>query len=182
MNSNTHQAFLEQYKEIHEPFVRYCSSRAYGILSTEDLVQEAVLAALKGFDQLTEPRKLLSYMIGTVNNLLRNRRRRAHRQGEWDEQLLQKLESQTPDPDIALDIHYLLKAMDQLADRQKEALLLFEISGFSIREISELQYSSETATKTRIHRARQRLKELMGERRPKTSLSSAMASFRAILL
>ncbi|MEM9919766.1 MAG: sigma-70 family RNA polymerase sigma factor, partial [Bacteroidota bacterium] len=139
MDSTTNKAFLAQYRDIHEPFVRYCSSRAYGITETEDLVQEAVLATLKGFSRLKDSQKLLSYMIGVVNNILRNKRRKARFQGAWDEKVLQKLESQTPSPEIALDIHYLLKAMDRLPEKQKEAILLFEVSGFSIREISELQ-------------------------------------------
>ncbi|MEM9921850.1 MAG: sigma factor-like helix-turn-helix DNA-binding protein, partial [Bacteroidota bacterium] len=89
---------------------------------------------------------------------------------------------QTPSPEIALDIHYLLKAMDRLPEKQKEAILLFEVSGFSIREISELQESTESATKTRLSRARKELRRRMSEKRPASQLSETMASFVSILL
>ena len=139
MEKNINKEFLKWYQPIHDRFVRYCSSRAYGLMDTEDLVQEAVLAALQGFGRIRDKEKLLGFMIGVVNNIIRNRKRRLKFWADWDEKSLEKLESQTQSPEIALDIHYLIKALDQLPEKQKEAILLFEISGFSIKEISEIK-------------------------------------------
>ena len=182
MKNDSHQAFLEKYKEIHEPFVRYCRSKAFGILETEDLVQEAILATLKSFDNIRDKNRLLSYLIGIVNNLVRNKKRQAKHQGTWNDYLLEQLESKAPSPEIALDIHYLLQAIEKLPSKQQEALLLFEVSGFSIREIGELQESSESATKTRISRARQILRKQLSDQPKKTSFSATMAAYASILL
>lgn len=38
----THDEFLALYKPVHERFVRYCSSHAYGIMETQDLVGHPV--------------------------------------------------------------------------------------------------------------------------------------------
>lgn len=177
MQTTVKNDFLKWYQPIHESFVRYCSSRAYGIVETEDLVQEAVLAALQGFNRLQEKDKLLGFMIGVVNNILRNKHRRKKFKAEWDEKVLEKLESQAPSPEIALDIHYLLKALDQLPEKQKDAILLFEVSGFSMLEISELQQSSLAATKTRISRGRQTLKKLLSEDGGRLPLSKRLAIY-----
>lgn len=177
MQQTIQRDFLNWYQPVHEPFVRYCSSRAYGIMEAEDLVQEAVLAALQGFERLKQKEKLLSFMIGVVNNILRNKRRRMKFKAEWDEKVLEKLESQSPSPDIALDIHYLLKALEQLPPKQKEAVLLFEVSGFTMKEISEIQQSSLPATKTRISRGRQALKKLLSEDGGKLPLSKRLAIY-----
>lgn len=182
MKNNPHQAFLDSYQLIHEPFVRYCSSKAYGIMEAEDLVQEAVLAGLKNFHTIKDKQKLLSYLIGVVNNIVRNKKRRTKFRGAWDDHLLEKLESQTNSPEVAMDIHILLKTLDQLPIKQKEAITLFEISGFSIREISELQESSEAATKTRLSRARQALRKRLTDQPKKASLSSTLAAYASIIL
>lgn len=181
MKNDPHQEFLTKYQLIHEPFVRYCSSKAFGIMETEDLVQEAILATLKKFDTIRDKDKLLSYLIGVVHNILRNRRRQAKHRGAWNDYLLEQLESKAPSPEVALDIHFLLKEMALLPKQQQEAVLLFEVSGFSIREISAIQESSESATKTRLSRARKTLRERLSDQPKKTSLSASLAAYASIL-
>jgi len=179
---NNNQAFLHLYEPVHDQFVRYCSSQAYGILETQDLVQEAVLITLGAFDRIQNQQKLLSFMIGVVNNIVKNKRRRRKFQAEWDETVLAKLESQLQDPDVALDIQYLLKALQELPEKQREAIMLFEISGFSIREISDIQASSVSATKTRLSRARKQLRTLLSEESGRLPISKRLAIYASIIL
>ena len=181
MKKETQTAFLDSYEPLHERFVRYCSSRAFGLLESEDLVQEAVLIALRNFEKIHDREKLLGYLIGTVNNLLRQARRQQKFQADFDEAVLEKIQSRSPDPEVALDIHFLLKAVDQLPEKQKEALLLFEVSGFSIREIGEIQGDSEGAVKTRLSRTRQHLRKLLSEDKRPTPMATRFAMFSAIL-
>ncbi len=61
--------------------MRYCSSRAFGLMAVEDLVQEAVLVTLGAFDGVRNKDKLLSYMIGIVNNIIKRKRIRSHKFG-----------------------------------------------------------------------------------------------------
>ena len=181
MQNTSHQEFLKRYQPVHEPFVRYCSSRAFGVMAAEDLVQEAVLVALQGFEKIKDKEKLLSFLIGTVNNILRNRRRKERRQVVWEEQLMEKIESQGLSPEIALDVQLLLRSMQDLPAKQEEAVLLFEVSGFSIREIAEVQHCSEGAVKTRLSRGRKALKEKFVEQ-PEGSLQAALAAFVALVM
>lgn len=181
MKANTNNEFLAWYEPIHGAFIRYCSTVSYGIVETEDLAQEAILATLQQFSKVEDKSKLLGYMIGIVRNLVRNQRRRMKFRGSWEDNLLEKLESTAPSPEVALDIHFLLKKLDELPNQQKEAILLFEVSGFSMKEISELQNSSVSATKTRISRGRKLLKTMLTEDTSKTSLSQRLAVFSTIL-
>ena len=166
MNQQTHQEFLQLYRPFHERFTRYCSSNAYGLMEAEDLVQETILATLQKFPGIKDKSKLFAYMIGVANNIVKNVLRRQKFKGAFDENLMKKIEAKTGSPEVAMDIHYLYKALNQLPLKDKEAIILFEINGFSIREVSELQQSNEGATKTRLSRARQKLKELLSEERP----------------
>jgi RNA polymerase sigma-70 factor (ECF subfamily) len=58
-------------------------------------------------------------------------------------------------------VHFLHVALAQLVDEQREAIILFEISGFSIKEIVEIQASSESAVKQRLKRGREKLVEIL---------------------
>ncbi len=173
--------FLKQYQPFHEPFTRYCSSRTFGWMETEDLVQEAVLAALENYEKLENKEKLPAYLLGIANNLVKNKKRRLKFRGNWDNVMIAKLESQTQSPELATDICFLQKAIEQLPEKQREALILFEISGFSIREISQIQQSTEGATKTRLSRARQGLKYLLSESGKPVSLSKRLAIYASLL-
>jgi len=181
MKSNTNEAFLNWYEPIHSRFIRYCSTVSYGILETEDLAQEAIMATLQNYERIIDKSKLLNYMIGIVRNVIKNQKRRKKFQAHWEDDLLNQLESVTQNAEVALDIHFLLKAMDELPAKQKEAILLFEVSGFSMKEISKIQDSSLSATKTRVSRGRKLLKEQLSEDTSNTSLTNRLAAFASIL-
>ncbi len=182
VNSPAKSAFLSWYHPYHERLVRYCSSRAFGVMDTEDLVQEAVLATLANWEKIKDKSKLLSYMFGVVNNLVRNHRRRLPFKGQWDELRLEALESKLGDADTALDVDILLKTVEQLPNNQAEALRLFEWSGFSIKEIAALQQVSEGAVKTRLSRARSSLREMLAEDGRRLSIGERLQIYASILL
>ncbi len=183
MTSNqNHTLFLTRYKAIHASFVRYCSSHAYGILDTADLVNDTIVITLEQFDQIKDKNKLLSFMIGVANNLIRNVHRRQKFKGTLHELDLKKIEDRSLDAETKMDIHLLYQAMNKLPIKQKEALILFEISGFKMKEISEIQKSSLSATKTRISRARQQLKVLLLDDKPSYKFSPKYHWVSSILL
>jgi RNA polymerase sigma-70 factor (ECF subfamily) len=83
------------------------------------------------------------------------------------------------DPGLAYDIHLLYEAMEQLGEKERECLVLFEISGFSVREVAEIQNDSETAVKSRLSRGRQKLKAIL-EDEPTVKTNSATRSSAAL--
>lgn len=163
MAENPHDEFLELYRPIHTQFARYCSNLAYGLMDADDLVQETVLITLQRFHTVREKQKLLGYMIAVSNNIVRNHLRRKKFSGEYNEKSLRRLESGLVSPETALDIHHLHLALQQLPARDRESILLFEINGFSIEEIAVIQESTAGATKTRLSRAREKLRQLLDD-------------------
>ncbi len=59
------------------------------------------------------------------------------------------------------EVYLLHKALSLLPEDQRECIILFEISGFSIKEIVEIQGVSESAVKQRLKRARAKLIEIL---------------------
>ncbi|HOY94441.1 MAG TPA: sigma-70 family RNA polymerase sigma factor [Catalimonadaceae bacterium] len=181
MPDNSHQEFLQFYKPVHSRFVKFCSSMAYGRMETQDLVQETVLVVMQKWDRIQKKESLLAFMVGTAGRILQNQGRKSRRETGLDteKESLRKLEAQTQDPALAFDIHLLYEALNQLGEKERECLILFEISGFSVREVAEIQNESDTAIKSRLSRGRQKLKALL-EDEPIVSTNSATRSSAAL--
>lgn len=180
MVDKKHQDFLEAYKSCHEPFIRYCTAIAYGKMDVEDLVQDVLLSAYQHFDKVKDKDQFLHYLIRAAKNRSISRWRKTKYKTELLEKHAERLTAQEVSPETLLDIELLYKTMDKLPIKQKEALILFEISGFSMKEIAILQGSNEGAIKTKISRGRKRLKELFNGY--ENSVSSIIGTLKSISL
>lgn len=180
--SHNYDAFMERYEVFHENFLRYCRMKSFALISTEDLMQEAILSTLNALERVKDYDLLLPYMIQVVNNIVNNHSRRKKFSASWDDDLLQSIEAKVEDPEVALDIQYLYQCIDQLPEKEKTALTLFEISGFSIQEISLIQESTLGATKTRISRARTKLKKIVRSEKPSFSLKNQLVVLTSLFI
>ncbi len=155
--------FMKMYSNCHERFVRYCSALAFGKMDTEDLVQDVLLSAFQHFEHIKDKDKLLHYLIRAARNRSVSLWRKRQRECASVEIYTQKLLDGGIAPDVAIDIERMYLALSQLPDHQRHAIILFEISGFSVNEIAELQNSTQGAIKTKISRGRKRLATLLAD-------------------
>lgn len=171
--------FMKLYEPVHNSFVRFCAAKAYGVLETEDLVNETILNAFANFEKLKEKKAFLSYLFSIacniVNNVLR-KKKIVNYTNEFDCQIEDKAQ---PTYETKSDIELLYRALNKLPDAQKEALILFEISGFSINEISEIQKTSISAVKQRLKRGREKLSEILC--RPKISSENILKKSQILM-
>ena len=68
------------------------------------------------------------------------------------------------DYDTSTEAFVLRRAVEELPEEYREPLLLQVIHGYSCQEISKQLGISEGATTTRVFRARQKLRDTLGER------------------
>ena len=127
-----------------------------------DLVAETLLRAYESFGRLKSPEAFLSYLFSIASREAGRRRRRARWFGSYDQQAAESIEWGGTPPDIGPDLELLHRALAKLPHQQREAVVLFEISGFSLREIQEIQGGTLSGVKVRIHRGRKRLARLLG--------------------
>lgn len=153
--------FMHAYQSCHTRFVRYCTALSFGKMDTEDLVQDILLSAYQHFERIEQKDQLIHYLIRAARNRSISRWRRSAFQADLLTEHTEKLKAQGLSPEVSLDIQLLYRKLDQLPGKQREALMLFEISGFSMKEIAEVQQRTEGAVKTNISRGRKRLRELM---------------------
>ncbi len=164
MKEHKQQAFLNLYESCHDDFARYCSALTFGKMDVEDLMQEVLLSAYKHFDQIERKEQLLHYLIRAARNRAISFWRRAKFRPEMLAPQHESISSTTTTPETQLDVQILYKAMDKLPEKQRDALILFEVNGFSMKEIASMQQTSEGAVKTKISRGRKKLRQMMAER------------------
>jgi RNA polymerase sigma-70 factor (ECF subfamily) len=154
-------AFLELYEPIHDRFERFCRARVYGDMDFKDLMNDTLLKAYQKFDELRSKEAFLSFLFSiSVRILANNKRKRKEDSDQFEKQeaLVFDLSAST---DTSTDVYFLHQALAQLSDDQRESIILFEISGFSIKEIAKIQETSESNVKQRLRRGRIRLKEIL---------------------
>jgi RNA polymerase sigma-70 factor (ECF subfamily) len=154
---DTQEEFLDLYKSIHESFARFCHARAYGLMDPEDLISESVLKALESFNQLRNKEAFLSFMFSIAKNIVNGKHRRQKFKGTYNEAHAHMIPDEGIDVEMKYDVAVLYEALNKLSKKEKEAIVLFEISGFSIKEVADIQNSGESAVKQRLKRGRENL-------------------------
>lgn len=181
--ANGRDAFMEWYTPLHGRFLRYCDSRTLGLETAEDLVQDAILSALENWNKIRDKDRLLAYMVGVINHRMKNRLRseRVRRRylAERERIVADRLDE---NPEATVDLQFLLRGLDELPTKQREALELTSIAGFSVREAAAIQGCKEGTLKTRVSRARAQLRTLFAEEGKHMSVAQRLRIYTSILL
>jgi len=150
--------FLRLYEPVHDRFEKYCRASAYGGYPYEDLMNDCLLKAYDKFESLKDHEAFLSFLIGISRRLLANASRKKK----------PELMNEVPNvPDMeksetSSKVEFLHWCLSQLPEPQKEVLVLYEIVGLPIKEISGSLKITESNVKKRLSRGRKRLKEIVG--------------------
>lgn len=143
------ERFLHLYQPVHAQFERFCRARAFGDMPFQDLINESLLIAFKNFEKIKNEKAFLSYLIGIAIKVLSNAKRKSKPLSGVDELIFKA----HPDPKNAIELKFEIEilhtALAQLPPLQREALILFEITGYSIKEIMKIQNCGTSAVKQR---------------------------------
>jgi len=148
--------FEQLLKANYNDAVRFSRSLAGSKANGDDLLQEALIRAWKGFPRLKDAASFKSWLLKIISNTHRSMCRRW-----WIKHIVGL--------DAALDIPhptalpYEEKELVRLAMRgvpraQREALILFEVLGMKVAEVAAHQKVSQSAVKSRLARGRAKLK------------------------
>jgi RNA polymerase sigma-70 factor, ECF subfamily len=148
---------------------RLCGSRAEG----DDLFHEAVLRAFDRLDDLRDVERFRPWFYAVMLSVHRAR----HRRSFWRRFLPFSEEMEPIDAGQQGRIEgadRMARALATLSPEAREAIVLFELDGFSIEEIAELQRQSPSAVKSRLARGRASLR--LHYERSERRLASPMES------
>ena len=168
MSNDKQITFMEAYQKCHEPFVRYCSALAYGKMDAEDLVQDVLLSAYQRFERIEKKDELLHYLVRAARYRAISVWRVRRRSTAIVEKQVERLKARGATSEVLTDVKIVYDAMQRLPAAQRDALVLFEVSGLSMAEIAVIQNCAEGSVKTRVSRGRAKVRALL-EGRVKTS-------------
>lgn len=158
---------------------RYCARMTGSAVDGEDVVQEAMLKAFTAWEAagpLDNPEGWLFRVAhNTALDFLRRRRRIPLMQTE--EELAMIAAPDQPDPDIAT---VTLRTFLRLPALQRSTVILKDVLGHSLVEISAIVEASEASVKSALQRGRARLREL-GAEPPDIDLPMLSEAMRARL-
>lgn len=181
MATDKRSEFMQAYQPCHEPFVRYCSAVAYGKMDAQDLVQDVLMSAFQQFEKIRRKDELLHYLIRAARNKAISVWRLNRRNEALCDQQAARLSERGATAEMLLDVQFLYRALDRLPSAQRDALVLFEVSGLSMAEIGAIQQCSEGAVRTRVSRARAAVRAYL-EGQPKPASPALLHTLTSLML
>lgn len=164
MTPEKQRAFTEAYAACQERFTRYCAALAYGKMDADDLVQDVLLSTYERFEQIRQKDQLIHYLIRAARNRSVSHWRKARHQTTLQDKHMRKLFDNGITPEVSLDVQLMYQKLDQLPENQRDALILFDICGFSLKEIADIQHTGTNTVKSHLSRGRKKLRFLMREK------------------
>ena len=134
--------FLELLKPEYNDAVNYCRALCAGWSpdDAEDVLQQALLNGLEGFDSLNDAGKFRSWFFKIITRTFYSSVRRHF----WKKFIpMDKIHSDIPEiyprSELNEDRLIISSALSRLSPKERTAILLYEIAGFSIEEIRQMQ-------------------------------------------
>jgi len=161
MNNPAWDELIELLGPIHDDVQMFARRIARSNAEGDDVFQEAVLRAARKLGSLRERSRFKPWMFSVVASVHRTRCRRSF----WKRWI--SSDERPPDPvgddgsrwaDDRASEQRATAALATLEPAQREAIVLFELHGYSIEEIAEVQQASVSAVKSRLVRGRDRLR------------------------
>lgn len=153
--------FIYLLEPVRSGLSRYAMALCNNREDAHDLVSDTVLAAYESYEKIRNKGAFTAYLFSVARKIFHKKLRRKKFFAIFNEEDASNIRSKDANPEVSTDISYLYESLAKLPDSQREALILFEISGFSIEEISKIQKVGISGVKSRLKRGRERLEKIM---------------------
>ncbi|MBP7147829.1 MAG: sigma-70 family RNA polymerase sigma factor [Acidobacteria bacterium] len=153
-------ALVDRYKD---PMVSYLTRLTGNRARAEDLAQESFVRLFQAAPRYSEQGKLIAFLYRIATNLARSEDRRVRRwsllRGRFASAHPHGVDSPQADL-LRQELHARVsEAIAALPLAYRVPLVLHEIEGWSYEQVAQVTGAPEGTVKSRINRARQRLKE-----------------------
>ncbi len=156
MNRDLFWRYLESE---HPKMEAFCRRLAGNRDDGDDLYQDALLAAMRKLDTLAKPESFKPWLYRIIINMYKTRKRR-----EWWRSQLRMNRPQ--DHGLVADNSgritariWLERAFKAVSAEERALVTLFEIEGWSVAELARMHNKPEGTIKSRLSRARKKMRE-----------------------
>ena len=164
--------FQEQFETIRPNLYRVAFSWSHNAALADDLVQEALVKALKNTGQLRDPALFNGWVFSILANCWRDHFRQHREMDDIDELEDCLCSTQTsPEDDHSQSqiVSRVRAAVAKLPIGQRQVLTLVDLEGFPYIEVASILAIPIGTVMSRLSRARQELKILLNELAPQHS-------------
>ena len=155
------EEFLALVEPVYRRLERFCRVMTRNNEEARDVLSETLLEAYRSFDSIRNRQAFLSFMFSIAGRVHKRRFRKSRFQGMYEEDRALQIQDTTRQPDVAADVALLHDAIRLLPEKQREAIVLFELLDMPLEEVRRIQGGTLSAVKVRLMRARQKLTAML---------------------
>jgi RNA polymerase sigma-70 factor (ECF subfamily) len=147
--------------EVEHPRAEaFCRRLAGSLPDGDDLYQDALLAAMKKFERLRDKAAFKPWLYKIIINNYTSRRRAAwlKKRVSLTTEMAEDLVGDDPS-ELYSARRWLAIAMRRLSSEERALVTLFEIEGWSVTELASAQGKPEGTIKSRLFRARAKMRQ-----------------------
>lgn len=158
---------ISDTRKQFEACVERCADSMYRVAwrltgnsgDADDLVQESYIQAWQKIDSLRDPDRMRSWMFAILRNqFLKSVRKKKPVASPEMESVV---DHRSEESELEENVDVVQQAIKQLDEDQRMPILLVSMEGLSVDEASEILQIPRGTVLSRMHRGRQKLKELL---------------------
>jgi len=162
-DTDKQKQFLSLYGPVSGRLSRFILTLVWNPEDARDIAADTVLIAFQKFDKVRSDEVFIYYLFSIASRLVKQFHRKKRLFGIFASYTKHQPEPVSHIPETGLDMEVLHRALNKLNDKEREAIVLFEIAGFSLAEIQEIQKDSLSAVKSRLARGRAKLSNMIND-------------------
>jgi RNA polymerase sigma-70 factor, ECF subfamily len=140
---------------VHIPSLRAFAVSLSGQMDrADDLVQETLVKAWRNLGSFTEGTNMRAWLFTILRNVYISEIRRRRREVQDSDGAFSESVGVAPQQNGHMDLADFRKALDDLPEEQREALILIGAAEFSYEEAAEIAGCAVGTVKSRVNRAR----------------------------
>lgn len=152
---------MEIFEPCRERLWKFILSFINNRFDAKDIMSDTILIAYENFDKINDEQAFLSYLFTTARRLIYRRtlfNKRIDGSSKFDADDIAGTEFGA---DNLQQLNELYSALDKLPKKQKEAIVLTAVNGFSYSEAAEIMSTNIENIKKLVFRGREKLKILL---------------------
>ncbi|MHB8697631.1 MAG: RNA polymerase sigma factor [Sulfuricaulis sp.] len=149
---------LDRLLQVCQPDIRRYAYRHCLASDVDDAIQETLLIVTRRLRSLRAVAAFSGWLFQVVRRECRRLERRVFGLDPYDEEKMESWLAIHSDDTVRLD---LINALESLPEHYREIILLRDFEGMTIRDIAGRLQLTTTATKSRLRRARQLMREYL---------------------
>lgn len=158
--------FIKAYDDYADAIFRYCLFRVFDREAASDLVQETFMKTWEYLASGRQVDNLRAFLYKVANNMVidLSRKKKSLSLDEMSEHGFAPSLDDRPIVEQNIDLGILLKSLEKVDDKYREAVLLRYVEDLSPREIAQICGETANNISVRIHRGLQQLRLILERR------------------